>query len=218
LVSKDPLAEVVKLTIDNKSYFLKRYATSKRKLKRYLGRSRLRTEWKNYMFFHSLGIPIPKIVAHGRETRGWINYRGILITEELADTADLASIAEQHPSLLHQQRWLAHVLIQLARITRLMHQNRFAHNDLKWRNILVDMESPLPNIYLIDCPTGRKWIWPFLEYRKTKDLICLDIRARRHLSRTQRLRFYKEYAQCQKLTDKDKKRIRKIEKYFQRRG
>ena len=106
---------------------------------------------------------------------------------------------------------------QVAEVTRLLHQNSFAHNDLKWRNIMIDVKAEFPQIYLIDCPSGMKWPWPFLSYRIIKDLACLDKRAKYELSNKQRLAFYKDYAQCQKLTVKDKIRIRKILQFFHNR-
>jgi len=48
------------------------------------------------------------------------------------------------------------VLTQVAAITRSLHAHGFAHNDLKWRNLLVD-DQPEPTVYLIDCPSGAFW-------------------------------------------------------------
>ena len=47
-----------------------------------------------------------------------------------------------------------------------------------------------------------------LNYRKIKDLASLDEQARRHLSRTDRLRFYKRYRGIDRLQKSDKKTIR----------
>ena len=70
-----------------------------------------------------------------------------------------------------------------------MHTDRFAHNDFKWRNILVDSDIDHPKVYLIDCPAGQRWFGPFLPYRIIKDLACLDKLGKYNLSRTQRLSF-----------------------------
>ncbi len=90
----------------------------------------------------------------------------------------------------------------------------FAHNDLKWRNLLVT-HGERPQVYLIDCPSGGYWWQPFLSYRIVKDLACLDKVAKYHLTRTQRLRFYLDYAQHARLTAGDKKRVRRIVKFFE---
>ena len=93
-----------------------------------------------------------------------------------------------------------------------MHDQHFTHNDLKWRNLLVDAQ---PLVYFIDCPNGAFW-WSFmLRYRITKDLACLDKVAKYHLSRTQRLRFYLQYRRRRHLNESDKKRIRQVVAFFE---
>ncbi|MCU7798884.1 MAG: lipopolysaccharide kinase InaA family protein [gamma proteobacterium symbiont of Lucinoma myriamae] len=216
-ITKSPLSQVYKVTIEDKSFYLKKYNISRKKIQRYLGQSKIRTEWENLLWFQALNIPAAKVVAYGQETKGWITHRGILITEELVNTSDLANIADEHPHLIQQADWVAKVSHQVAEAARILHQHRFAHNDFKWRNIMVDIKADYPQIYLIDCPSGMKWYKPFLEFRIIKDLACLDKRAKYELSKKQRLAFYKDYAQCRKLTANDKKRIRKILQFFHNR-
>ena len=146
------------------------------------------------------------------ERRGGAFLRGALITRELEQTDDLALLAANHDARLRDPRWVQEVSLQLARSTRAMHDRGFAHNDLKWRNLLVD---PQRRLYLIDCPTGAFWRGPFLQRRIIKDLACLDKVAKYQLSRTQRLWFYLQYCQRRRLVDKDKSRIRQILNYFQ---
>lgn len=122
-------------------------------------------------------------------------------------------MAHQKSPLLNDKAWLKSVGEQVARYTRIMHQNKFAHNDLKWRNILVDDAG---KVFFIDCPTGRFWFGPFLQYRIIKDLACLDKVAKKVLSRTDRLRFYMQYQQIQKLGATDKKQIKKILGFFKK--
>jgi hypothetical protein len=93
--------------------------------------------------------------------------------------------------------WISNTSQPIGNITRCLTPTcLYAHNDLKWRNILVDNNG---KVFLIDCPNGLLWIPPFLQYRIIKDLACLDKVAKYHLSRTQRLRFYQHYAQKTKL-------------------
>ena len=54
----------------------------------------------------------------------------------------------------------------------------------------------------------------FLQYRIVKDLACLDKVAKYNLTRTQRLRFYLDYAQQNRLSTMDKQRIRRILGFF----
>ena len=101
---------------------------------------------------------------------------------------------------------------QLARATRTLHDHHFTHNDLKWRNLLVNGQGEL---FLIDCPTGTFWWGPLLRYRITKDLACLDKVAKYKLTRSQRLRFYLQYRGRAGLNEGDKPRIRQIGGFFE---
>lgn len=135
-----------------------------------------------------------------------------MITRELPRTEDLSVLAERNDPLLADRAWVDRVSQQLARYTRIMHEHRFTHNDLKWRNLLIDDEVRL---YLIDCPNGDFWRGFWLKYRITKDLACLDKVAKYHLSATQRLRFYLQYRQRTRLNAADKCRIRHVLRFFE---
>jgi tRNA A-37 threonylcarbamoyl transferase component Bud32 len=216
-ITGSPLSKVYKIAVDGKNYYLKKYNISRKLMQRYLGQSKVQTEWQNLLWFDELNIPVAKVAAYGQEKRGWVTHRGVLITEELINTQDLVNIADNYHYLLEDRHWVRNVSHQVARAARILHQHQFAHNDFKWRNIMVDIKADFPQMYLIDCPSGMKWFKPFLEFRIIKDLACLDKRAKYELSRTQRLAFYKDYAQCRKLSAKDKKRIRKIIQFFHNR-
>lgn len=213
-ITSDPLSEVLLVQVDTRRYYVKRYHGAGKNLRRFIGRPRVQSEWRNLLLFKSWGIPVATVVAYGMEQRGCAFHRGALITEELYDTEDLAQLADRGDGRLRDRHWVDHVLPQVARATRVMHEHRFAHNDLKWRNILVDSQ-PLANVYLIDCPGGTFWWGPFLEYRKIKDLACLDKIGKYQLSRTQRLRFYLTYCGRDRLGRGDRARIRKIIHYFE---
>lgn len=213
-VASDPLSEVLLVEVGSRRYYVKRYHGAGKNLRRFIGRPRVQSEWRNLLLFKAWGIPVATVVGYGMERRYGSFYRGALITEELYGTEDLAKLAERGDDRLRDRQWLDHVLPQVAHATRLMHEHSFAHNDLKWRNILVDSQLPA-NIYLIDCPGGTYWWGPFLEYRKIKDLACLDKIGKYQLSRTRRLRFYLAYCGRDQLVPADRARIRKIVRYFE---
>src|SRR5690606_18586450 len=97
----------------------------------------VQAEWENLQYFERLGIPSASLIGYGQS--GWgRGFRGALITTELADTQDLAELARCGDMRLIQPEWVAGVSRQLAAITRTLHSHRFAHNDLKWRNLLVN--------------------------------------------------------------------------------
>ncbi len=219
-IARSPLSVVLRVSLNGQRYYVKRYAGDRQGLVRsWFGlRSRLLTppvqkEWQNLQAFQAWGIPTARLVAYGLERKGRQFVRGALITEELPDTVDMAEMARLGDQRLKDGRWVMAVSQQLARATRTMHAAGFAHNDLKWRNLLVDRSDP-PRLYFIDCPAGSIWWGPFLEYRKIKDLACLDKVARYQLSRPQRLRFYLDYAQRSRLTEEDRKVVAKVLKFF----
>ncbi len=211
-LTKDPLSEVIRIERDGVRYYVKRYWGAGKGLRRHLGRPRVKAEWQNLKHFAKWGVPTATVVAYGLE-RNWGRFsRGALITRELANTEDLALLAKRDDPRLQDPRWVDGISRQLARATRTLHEHHFTHNDLKWRNLLVNDQAEL---FFIDCPTGAFWWGPLLRYRMTKDLACLDKIAKYKLSRSQRLRFYLQYRGCASLQGGDKAQIRQIVDFFE---
>ena len=220
-ITWSPLSRVLRVEIEGTRYYVKQYAgngnTARRGwygLRQWLAPPRVKKEWQNLLSFRQWGIPTARLAAYGIERRCGGFRRGALITEEIRDTTDLARLTLQKDGRLQDRRWVGEVSAQVARITRRMHEAGFVHNDLKWRNLLVT-NGDAPVVYLIDCPSGGYWWGPFLLYRIVKDLACLDKVARHHLTRTQRLRFFLDYVQHRRLTEGDKRRVRKIIGFFE---
>lgn len=213
-IARDGESVVFRVPAGEKTYYVKRYHKTKG-IRSWFGFSRVRIEAQNQLLFKQLNIPAAEVVAYGEEHIFSRTLRGALITLAVEDTADLASTAKAPPRLIQNRRWARQVIRQIARITRTLHDYRFCHNDLKWRNILVTQNEKKPQVYLIDCPVGQRWPAFLLPRRIIKDLACLDKVARYQLSRTQRLFFFKEYTQRKRLSAADKTMIRKILPYFQ---
>ena len=220
-VAKSPVSRVLRVTADGKRYYVKRYlGNGKNAVRRWFGLrglvapQRVVKEWKNLLLFRKWGIPTATLVGYGLERKYGSFVRGALITEEIPNTTDLERLATASDPCLRDRRWMAQVLRQVANITRTLHAAGFAHNDLKWRNLLVDGGGS-PTVYLIDCPSGGMWWGVFLKYRIIKDLACLDKVAKYQLSRSQRLRFYLDYTGQRRLGVEDKQRIRKILAFFE---
>lgn len=211
-LTKDPLSEVIRIERDGVRYYVKRYCGAGKGLRRYLGRPRVKAEWQNLKLFAKWGIPTAPIVAYGLERSAGAFVRGALVTRELENTLNLAEIAEYEDQRLADRGWVLHVSQQVAQGTRTLHEHHFTHNDLKWRNLLVNDKAEL---FFIDCPTGSFWWGPLLRYRIIKDLACLDKVAKRVLSRTQRLRFYLQYRDRRRLSEGDKRRVLQILKFFE---
>ena len=220
VVSRDPLCRVLRVSIDGRCYYVKRYAGNGKGLVRQwfglrglLAPQRVMREARNFLFFREHGVPTATVVAYGLERSFGSFVRGALVTEEVPQTRDLAKTVREHPEYLKNKPWLETVSKQVADMTRTLHDAGFAHNDLKWRNILVD-EGDAPTAYFIDCPTGMFWWPPFLEYRIVKDLACLDKVAKYTLRRSWRLRFYLDYVGRARLNAADKVRLRKVLAFF----
>lgn len=211
-ITKDPLSEVIRLELGGVRYYVKRYWGAGKGLRRYLGRPRVKAEWQNLKCFGKWGIPTAQIVAYGLERKLGAFVRGALITRDLQGAEDLAALAQRRDARLSDPHWVDAISRQLARATRALHDHHFTHNDLKWRNLLVNESAEL---FLIDCPSGSFWWGPALRYRIIKDLACLDKVAKQQLSRTQRLRFYLQYRGRARLNDSDKKRLGKIIGFFE---
>lgn len=211
-ITHDPLSELIRVERQGIIYYVKRYRNAGKGLRRYAARPRVKAEWQNLKRFAKWGIPTAEVIAQGLERKVGAFVRGAMITREIPNSRDLADLADQGSPLLQDRAWVKAVSKQIARATRIMHQHHFTHNDLKWRNILVDQQT---KVYLIDCPSGTFWWGPMLRYRIVKDLACLDKVGKYHLSRTQRLRFYLQYVERARLSEQDKKRIVKIVRFFE---
>ncbi|MGE7992065.1 lipopolysaccharide kinase InaA family protein [Pseudomonas sp. NPDC089554] len=211
-LTQDPLSEVVRIQRDGVNYYVKRYTSAGKHMRRFVGRPRIKAEWQNLKQFAKWGIPTAEVVAWGLERNGLAFGRGAMITRELPRTEDLSELAQRNDARLADRAWVDHVSRQLAHCTRVMHDHHFAHNDLKWRNLLVDDQGTL---FFIDCPTGDFWRGFMLRHRLIKDLACLDKVAKYHLSATQRLRFYLQYSGRARLDAKDKQRVRQVVKFFE---
>ncbi len=212
-VARDNISQVVRVAVGETDYYVKRYWAAGKRLRRYIGRTRICAEWENLLYFEQLGIPTAPVVGYGQEYDRGVFKRGALITEGLEGTEDLAQLAKRDYEGFRDANWVRNVSIQIARHTLALHEQSFVHTDLKWRNILVNVDG-LPRVYLIDCPSGRKVPGPLLERGIIKDLACLDKVAKYTISRTQRLRFYLMYANRRRTTPEDRVRIAKILRFF----
>ena len=211
-ITYDPISELIRVTRNGVDYYVKRYRNAGKGLRRYAARPRVKAEWQNLKRFAKWGIPTAEVIAQGLERKAGAFVRGAMITREIPNSRDLADLADSRSPLLQDRGWVQQVSVQIAHATRTMHQHSFTHNDLKWRNLLVDQHA---NVYLIDCPAGTFWWGPMLRYRIIKDLACLDKVAKYHLSNTQRLRFYLQYCQRNRLNAQDKQHIGKIVRFFE---
>ncbi len=182
---------VYRVAIGDTAYYAKVYRD------RRFRTSRGQREWDNLQLLSSVGVKVPTLLALGR----WGDHGSrhtVLVTAEVPGACDLAACIKSMPERFAEPDWYDGLCRALAAQVRMMHDARFTHNDLNWRNILVVPGVLLPEVWVFDCPSGRRWVWPFLGFRIAKDLTHLDKMGRRHLRATQRWRFFKYY--CRGLT------------------
>jgi len=215
-ITQDKISNVIRVEADKKKYYVKRYFSGGNHLRRWIGRSRVESEWRNLHLFLAWNIPTARVIAYGQERFFGFFCRGAVITEELTGAIDLARLVKSGHLTLKQKSTFRNLSAQIANIVRLLHTHRFTHNDLHWRNLLFDEING--RVHLIDCPSGAFW-WrgPLLDYRIAKNLATLDKSARIYLTHTQRLRFYLDYKEKNKLDTKDKRCIKQIVKAYQHR-
>ena len=213
-ITDDDFSDVIKVNIEGTNYYVKRYTSGGKGLRRYAGRSRIRAEWENMLLFHKLGIPAANVVAYGEQKIFTMLKRGVLISEEVKNSLDLAEVVYRNVDFLKNRSWMNSIIEQVASATSKLHKSGFVHNDLKWRNILVTQEEH-PQISLIDCPGGEKPFFPLLERSIIKDLACLDKKGKYHLSNRERMKFYKLYTDSKTLSPKQKKQIKRILSFFE---
>ncbi|MFP6805931.1 MAG: lipopolysaccharide kinase InaA family protein [Pseudomonadales bacterium] len=217
-INDNLMSRLTKLEVAGKHYYIKAYKKRGKSFRRFFDRSRIRSEWENLFHLKEMNIPTLRIVAYGEETLFCGKRMGAMVTEELTGVQDLAAIYRKGAAVLQQKNWVNHVIDRLSVHVRTMHQQKFVHGDLKWRNILVN-SSEDTEVYIFDCPLGRQLKSPFwakyFERCVVKDLACLDKMAKQALSRTQRLKFYFKYAGLVKLSPEAKANIRKILSFFE---
>jgi tRNA A-37 threonylcarbamoyl transferase component Bud32 len=193
------------------SVFIKRYHYPrwKNRLKgtfrgTFFGYSRVRAEFRALQTMRQLGIQGVRPVAYGERRSLHYVHNCFLISEAVPGATSLANYAMQHASDNHSPRSFRRhrkVLTVLAHQVRHMHERRFVHGDLFWRNVLIRaLGEEGCEFYFLDAGLGRR-IW-----RKNRscrsivdDLAELMAIAPLFCSRTDLARFAKTYLNQERL-------------------
>ena len=202
LISSSSISQVWKIGVGADNYYCKFYFRARKSIMAPFLKSR--REWENLQLFKTLEIPVPPTIAFIEERSLFGYHCGCLITREIKNCTDLSTLFKKGYPLLKDRHWLSQVINKIATYLKRVHGINFYHGDLKCRNILVSLEAQ-PEVYFIDSPQGK-----IKKGRQVDDLLTLDKRAMRELSRTQRLRFYLSYLNKKMLSTRDKKDIRRL--------
>ncbi len=188
----------------------------------FLGRaSKARREWESYTAFAECGVPCAERIAVGEERDGMGRLRrAFLITRAVPGAKTLTEFVQQDCADRSQpgSRSLRNqLLVQLAAMTRRIHERGFYHNDLYWRNILVTRAgNGAPELWWIDCPRGHHSRFR-REPRRVKDLACVDRMASLHCTRKERLDFVRAYLGKDRLDNEVVHLARTVSTYRRRR-
>jgi tRNA A-37 threonylcarbamoyl transferase component Bud32 len=194
---------------------------------RFLGRaSKARREYDSYLVFRQLGIRCAQPVACG-EVRDAIGrlQRAFIITVAVPDARMLHEYLRDRcpdrstPDSVQNRKAITQ---QLAEMLARVHDAGFFHNDLHWRNVLVNEDAgglrPVPVVWLIDCPRGSHCRFPILrERRQLKDLATLDRGADGVCTLRERVRFVREYLRCAQRPGRAAALMRDVQAYRSRR-
>jgi KDO2-lipid IV(A) lauroyltransferase len=162
-------------------------------------------EWRKIYRLRYHGFNTPDPIAVGREKRNGRVARSFVMTAEIAGGVG----ADDYLSGLDAAR-RRQLVATLAELTRRFHESGFVHKDYFLGHIFVVPRDGKPEPVLLDL---QRVIGPgrFRSRWLIKDLAALAYSALKlGVPRTDLMRFYRQYAQKQRLDETDKRRIRKI--------
>lgn len=182
----------------------------------FFGMHRGQAEYHALNSMRSLGIPAVRPVAYGGRRIGHFLCACFLITEEVPEAQNLTSFAAE---IVQGKRRLSFaqrtaLIRTLAEQLATMHATGCSHGNLFWRNLLVRYgPDEGPEFFFLDAqplhswerlgPGGSWWL---------RELAQVGVSAAPFTTRTERLRFVRQYAGATRLTAEFKAELRYIER------
>jgi len=181
---------------DGETAFFKRYVYPRPSLRYFLRPSRAAMEVFGYRELARLGIPTVKVLGFREIRRFGLLQAAFVITRGIPGAVDLRRYAREtwwHLLREERRRIYDRIRVRIFEDLRRIHRARFFHQDLHWRNILVNPEQldTEPPVW-IDCPRAAYRPWA-RRHGELVDLSCLSRGALTFLTPGQRLRALKEY-------------------------
>jgi heptosyltransferase-2 len=196
--------------------FLKRYSHPPitAQLKNWLAHRRINSfasfEFEPTARLNAIGINTPKVIAYGWQWTGLFEKRSFIITEKIPNAQSLERKLPDYvtsPATVERLKLKRNFIRKLAQFVRKFHGAGFRHRDLYFSHIFYNDDD---RFYLIDLARVFKPAL-FAERFRIKDIAQLYYSAPGTIfSRTDRLRFYREYAGTKKLMAENKNFIRNI--------
>ena len=159
-------------------------------------------EFEHLEWARSQGVPVPDVVAAAEYIGPWGRFQSVLAVEELNGMLPLHEAIPLAASRLDPEafrRWKRGLVIEMARITRLLHDRRYFHKDLYLCHFYIAREDTAAltewrgRVFLIDLHRlgYHPWMWRIWQ---TKDLAQLlystDVPG---VDARDRLLFWREY-------------------------
>ncbi len=171
-----------------------------------------RQEFETARELHKSGVNTPLTIAYGGQKGIFFEKRSFIITEKIPHAESLERKLPGYfdgPAASKNIKRRREFIRQLAEFIKKFHATNYRHRDLYLAHVFHDIRG---KFYLIDLARAFKPLLTKSRYT-IKDIAQLNYSApSKHFSRTDRIRFYKGYSGSGKLTETDKKFIRKVMK------
>lgn len=213
--SLDSFRRRVRFTCDEngQTFFLKYYTRPPigKQIKNWLNHREIRSMSFSDMGpvdeLNSAGINIPEVVAFGEDFGCLFEKRSFIVTAKILGEAlerKLPSCFESREHYNNNERIA--FIVKLADFARRFHKTGYRHRDFYLAHIFWSIDN---GFYLIDLFRAFK---PCMSERyRIKDIAQLYYSCPSSVfTRVEKLRFYKNYAEVEKLKTKDKNFIRKV--------
>jgi len=150
---KSKSTEKVRIEVDGRSYFLKRYNRGGcfYGLKNIFRPSKALRSWRATQLFLKYEIPTLPPLLCLEERYFSLLGRAYLLLPFLCDGSD--NLLSMWPSLTVEEQ--KECVVKLAKIISTMHMHGIVHGDLNWRNILVSRAKDGFQCYLVDLDDTR---------------------------------------------------------------
>ena len=198
----------LRVTVEGKGYFAKLYRgvgwreIVKNFLYLRLPVTSAQIEWQAIKRLEKLGVKTMRLVGYGKRGRNPARIQSFIITEELVHTMSLENFCRPWPSSPPPFVLKRMLIMEVARITKKLHDRGMNHRDLYICHFLLhvpssgleQIESGGPTLYLIDLNrmqtrrrTLRRW--------RVKDIAALYFSSMDiGLTKSDLLRFVRAYA------------------------
>ena len=203
LVKHGPHRQVYRVNLPQLSFYLKhnRVRDLRTWVRQLVRPSKAAMEFRRALAVAARGIPTVTPLGLAERAKGWGPSDSFLLTRCLDGTEPLSTFIEQTLATLERNRLVPvrHRLAwELGAFIAQIHQAGILHNDLHAGNILIRLEADdRPRLFLIDLHAVRVGRTPSWKASQA-NLIVLSHWFMVHVSRTDRLRFWRAYLQARR--------------------